>query len=179
MPPPIFAPIFIAGATTAIGYFFQEHSKTIAIARQTNEAELIRVRQQREAELAQAQATFTEVSQALGKLDHYISQSIYVAYRRSINDPQGDDKANWDGLQAALLSWAENRTRITALVSRYFGATNYECLMNIDSAFERAMRFVNETYYNTDAHKRKQLTYKQHTTQHFSLMGDRLQLNGG
>lgn len=47
-----FTPILIAGATAAIGWFFQENSAKNARLRQNYDAELERSRQLREAELS-------------------------------------------------------------------------------------------------------------------------------
>jgi hypothetical protein len=171
MPIPLVAPIFVAGATAAIGYFFQENAKTIAEANQKNQEELTRARLRREAELTRAQDTFTEVVTAMDKLYFYLAPSIYVAWRHAEGKTQDDDAANWGGLEAALVTWGQNKTRFATLVSQYFGATTYERLRHIDLVFADAMAFVNETYHNTEIHKAKKLTYENHKKKHFQKVG--------
>jgi len=175
MPSPLFGPVFIAGATAAIGYFFQEHSKTIDDAKRKSDDELSRSREQREADLTQAQRTFTEVVTAMDKLHYYVAQSIYIAMRNAEGKPQTDDGAKWAGLNAALLEWGQNKTRFATLVSRYFGAASYQRLKAIDSVFTKSMIFVNETYYNTEGHKKRRLTYDAHKARHFRLVGNSLE----
>src|SRR6266478_9021740 len=56
---------WIAGATAAIGWFFQENSAKNARLCQHSDAELERKRQLREAELSRAQEIFNEISNTM------------------------------------------------------------------------------------------------------------------
>ncbi len=139
MPLPL-APILIAGATTAIGWVFQENS-----------ARLKRQRQQREDELARAQAIYKETSEAMDTLYYLLdSAAIHVAVRNAKDDSkrEREDIATWSKLEAAVMHWMTHKTRFASQVRQYFGDECFERLDRIHRSFVDAWDIVENTYYD-------------------------------
>lgn len=139
MPLPL-APIFIAGATTAIGWVFQENS-----------AKLKRERQLREAELARAQVIYQETSEAMDVLYYLLAgAAIHVAVRKAEkNTTRGrEDAATWVKVEGAVMHWMTHKTRFGTQVRRYFGSESHELLNKIHGSFDDAWDIVEHTYYD-------------------------------
>ena len=139
MPLPL-APILIAGATTAIGWVFQENS-----------ARLKRQRQQREDELARAQEIYKETSDAMDVLYYLLdSAAIHIAVRNAKDDAEREreDIATWNKLEAAVMHWMTHKTRFASQVRQYFGEECFELLNTVHRSFVNAWDIVEHTYYD-------------------------------
>ena len=149
MPLP-FTPILIAGATAAIGWFFQENSAKNARLRQNYDAELERRRQLREAELSRAQEIFNETCNAMDVL-HYLLEdaAIHVAVRKAQEDTtrEKEDGATWDKVEDATMNWMSHKTRFATQVRQYFGDDNHQLLNKIHESFKKAWFLLESTYY--------------------------------
>lgn len=140
--PAALGPIFVAGATAAIGYFFQNQSAKIA-----NE------RQQREAELARAQKIFKEVSTSADSLGYHLRAAMYAALRKATDTSAEKfeklDRATWISYERAQEAWMSSKTRFKAQVGRYFGDENRDRMEKLQERFSRAKTVVEATYYDT------------------------------
>ena len=145
MPLPL-GPILLAGATAAVGWFFQNHS-----------AKLARERQLRDSELKQAQEIFEEVSNSMDALYFYLRHgAMHVAVRKARQQEAGEaqsmeDAATWEGYEEAVLDWMTNKTRFLAQMRRYFGEANRRRLRHIQQEFGKAGGLVAATYYDRKA----------------------------
>lgn len=138
MPLPI-VPIFIAGATTAIGWFFQNKSAKIATQQRIHESELKR-----------AQEILREVSTSMDRLHFHMRHSaMHIAVRKAFDDKtsEEEDNENWDEFEKAMLNWMTNKTRLAAEVRQYFGDKNYQRMKVIQDSMEKAKSFLTSTYY--------------------------------
>jgi len=140
----------IAGATAAIGWFFQENSAKNARLCQHADAELERKRQLREAELSRAQEIFNEISNTMDVLYYWLEDAaIHVAIRRAKDDKtqEQQDGATWDKVEHAVMHWMSHKTRFATQVRQYFGEENHELLHKIHALFDEAWSLVESTYY--------------------------------
>ena len=89
MPLPL-GPFLVAGATAAIGYFFQSHR-----------AKIVKERDLREAELSQAQEICKEIMKSMDVLYYQLRRgAMPVAIRKAQDDPSREeqDLATWGGV---------------------------------------------------------------------------------
>lgn len=161
MPLPL-GPLFLAGATAAIGYFFQENSAKNARHRKETDAEIERTRQFREAELTRAKEIYENTSNSLS--DAYVrfetlalcpllnKEALPGSEEAESADEQNKDLAHLMLLATARPTGEEWRTeyqkafhacldlkgnlpRVRGMVKQYFGDDNAGTLSNIVDTF--------------------------------------------
>jgi hypothetical protein len=145
VPVPV-AQLFLAGATAAITYLFQELSKQNEAARQTGLAKIDRAK----AELARAEKIHADVSTSLSALHFWLyDEATYIAARRYDEKPDEPmDSENWKTFEALFSSYKQNRVFNSANIELYFGAENKKRFDNISrNHIDKALSDIERAYY--------------------------------
>ncbi len=134
MPIPL-TPIILAGATAAIGHFFQNTAKKNARSLKAADAELERQRQLRDVELKNANKIFLDTNEYIGEI-----QTQLMTLEMVLNDPEqflGFDKhLQYEKAVQAQLKVRPHLPRIQGMVKIYFGDESVDILKTLNNNFD-------------------------------------------
>lgn len=134
-------PILIAGATAAIGSYFQNRS-----AQNANERNL------RASELITAKKIYEETNNLICIMYFYVSgDGFYAALRKGLGDTSREaaDTANWMKYEQVELSYRTSIDRVISEVEIYFGPAQAKELQSIHHNLEAAAIEINRLYWGT------------------------------
>jgi hypothetical protein len=139
-------PIFLAGATAAITYLFQELSRKNEAARQAGSAEIDRAK----AELARAEKIHADISTSLSALHFWLyDEATYIAARSYDGKPdEPTDSENWNTFRTLFSSYKQNRVFTSATIEIYFGTENKKRFDDISiNHIDKALTEIERAYY--------------------------------
>lgn len=105
----------------------------------------------REAELKQANAIASEVSNTMDTLAYISKQAMFGIVFRELSTPE--DQAVWKVYQEALMKWNRTKATTTAQMEMYFGVDSAAALKRIQQNFETLANQVDAAYFKRTTSK--------------------------
>jgi|GEM_PF-6951929 len=132
-------PLLLAGASAAIGSYFQDRS-----------SKLKRERSLHDQNIQSAFDLYHKVFTSAYRYQYLLSEEcLYVALRSAISQPYPADQSTWDQFQRTSLDWNGQVQQYLTQVDFFFGSSKRDLLEEIKNMFAKASTKIQQTFYQT------------------------------